>query len=269
MILTKVIWAVWAIVDMTYLAQYRLYTEDILQAFESSLALFHDNKNIFVHLGACVDFCVPKIHSLKHYVECIRWFGATDNTNTQFTKRLHIDLVKVPYRASNRRDELPQMMKWIERSEKMQEMASRIYSHENRSTINAHVHMNGEIRHLVPKLPKWPTRKALSFDTIETAYDAADFRYALARFLIRTNNPQSRGRALHESDLDYVFQFSTVRAYHTVKFMQPEETGMTEDILHARPKVTKKGVVWSARFDPVVLQTPSGECHVIFEDLYH
>ncbi|KAJ7933521.1 hypothetical protein B0H13DRAFT_1856028 [Mycena leptocephala] len=53
---------------------------------------------------------------LSHY---IKLFGTTDNYNTEYTERLHIDLAKDAYRSTNFKDEFPQMTLWLERKEKI------------------------------------------------------------------------------------------------------------------------------------------------------
>lgn len=46
-------------------------------------------------------------------------YGTTDNYNTEATERLHIDLAKDAYRATNKKDFLDQMVLWLERLEKL------------------------------------------------------------------------------------------------------------------------------------------------------
>lgn len=65
------------------------------------------------------DFNFPKLHSLPHYLEMIHMLGTTDNYNTEATERLHIDLAKDAYRATNKKDYYDQMVLWLERREKI------------------------------------------------------------------------------------------------------------------------------------------------------
>ena len=64
-------------------------------------------------------FNFPKLHSLPHYLESIRLLGTTDNYNTEATERLHIDLAKDAYRATNKKDYYEQMLLWLECHEKI------------------------------------------------------------------------------------------------------------------------------------------------------
>ena len=70
-------------------------------------------------LGICDSFYIPKLHFAKHYLESIKLFGTTDNYNTEYMERLHIDLVKHVYAATNFKDEFTQMTIWLERKEKV------------------------------------------------------------------------------------------------------------------------------------------------------
>ena len=65
------------------------------------------------------DFHIPKLHFLDHYLMHIELYGTTDNCNTEYTKRLHIDLAKDAWDATNGKDEFPQMTLWLECREKM------------------------------------------------------------------------------------------------------------------------------------------------------
>jgi hypothetical protein len=80
---------------------------------------FHTYKDIFISEGGrkLPHFNIPKIHKTAHYLDAIVRFGACDGYNTEATECLHIDLAKQGYRASNRRDYVPQMARWLERQE--------------------------------------------------------------------------------------------------------------------------------------------------------
>ena len=56
---------------------------------------------------------------MQHYAECIRNFGTPDNYNTEMFERFHIDYAKEGWRATNFRDELPQMTQWLSHQEKV------------------------------------------------------------------------------------------------------------------------------------------------------
>ena len=108
-----------ALLDFLYFAQYPTQHAGSLKLLDKALHAFHANKQIFVDLGIRDNFRLPKLHSLDHYRVAIEMFGTTDNYDTQYSERLHIDFTKEAYRASNFKDELPQMTQWLERREKV------------------------------------------------------------------------------------------------------------------------------------------------------
>ena len=116
---TRLVRAVRAILDFLYLAQYTTHTSRTLRLLDEALEAFHANKEIFVELGVRDHFHLPKLHSLDHYRRSIEFFGTTDNYDTQYSERLHIDMAKDAYRATNKKDELTQMTRWLERREKI------------------------------------------------------------------------------------------------------------------------------------------------------
>jgi hypothetical protein len=117
--LVELVCATRAILDFLYLAQLPSHNDETLQDLDDALATFHANKSIFVDLGIREDFNLPKLHSLLHYTSSIKLFGTTDNYNTEYSERLHIDLAKDAYAATNHKDELAQMTIWLERKEKI------------------------------------------------------------------------------------------------------------------------------------------------------
>ncbi|KIJ09099.1 hypothetical protein PAXINDRAFT_45449, partial [Paxillus involutus ATCC 200175] len=105
------------ILDFIYYAQYQSHTEASLEKMEDSLKLFHENKQAFVDLGVRDHFNIPKLHSMVHYAMSIWLLGSTDGLNTELPERLHIDLAKRAYRASNRCDYVIQMTRWLQRQD--------------------------------------------------------------------------------------------------------------------------------------------------------
>ncbi|KAF8551358.1 hypothetical protein OG21DRAFT_1478190 [Imleria badia] len=113
-----VIQASHALLDFISLAQYQSHTDDTLQGLQHVLDKFHTFKNIFIDLRCHTHFNLPKFHSLCHYVDSIRLFsGSLDGFNTENSERLHIDYTKKAYAASNQKDYMIQMTKWLTRQE--------------------------------------------------------------------------------------------------------------------------------------------------------
>ena len=115
----RLVYTVCALLDFIYLAQYPVHTDETLSLLDDALELFHDNKNIFIDLGLRDSFNIPKLHSAKHYTHYIRLYSTLDNYNTEYTERLHIDLAKDAYCATNHKDEFSQMTLWLEQKEKI------------------------------------------------------------------------------------------------------------------------------------------------------
>lgn len=116
----RLVRALRGLLDFLYLAQYPVHSTETLALLKDALLRFHENKSIFVELGIRQHFNFPKMHSLIHYLEIIIRFGTTDNYNTEYAERLHIDFTKDAYRATNHKDEFYQMTTWLERKEKIE-----------------------------------------------------------------------------------------------------------------------------------------------------
>lgn len=108
-----------AILDFIYYAQYPSHNNDSLDEMQSALDRWEKNKAFFIRTKVRDNLNIPKFHALCHYISSIRLFGTTDNYNTELFERLHIDFAKHGYRASNKRDAFPQMVRWLERQEKI------------------------------------------------------------------------------------------------------------------------------------------------------
>ncbi|KAG8724800.1 hypothetical protein FRC09_013986 [Ceratobasidium sp. 395] len=118
---TNAVGAARCVMDFAYRAHLPQLDDDDLDAMESDLAEFHDLKDIFISEGALQTeqgwHGIPKIHMLSHYVQLIREYGTIDGYSTDISERLHIDYVKVPYRASNKVDPIEQMITLLQRQE--------------------------------------------------------------------------------------------------------------------------------------------------------
>lgn len=115
----KVLLAVRALIEFIYLASLHSHTSATLTALQSALDVFHQNKQAFIDADARSPphFNIPKYHMLEHYVALISDFGSADGFNTEWSERLHIDYAKDGYRASNKKDYIAQMTRWLARQE--------------------------------------------------------------------------------------------------------------------------------------------------------
>ncbi|PPQ85817.1 hypothetical protein CVT26_002419 [Gymnopilus dilepis] len=101
------------------LSNVKLYPIHTSKTLDDALERFHANRDIFISLEFCSNLNMPKLHYMGHYRNFIKRFGTANNVNTEYTERLYIDLAKDAYRASNHKDEYPQMTAWLDRKEKV------------------------------------------------------------------------------------------------------------------------------------------------------
>ncbi|KAJ3752330.1 hypothetical protein EV360DRAFT_25789, partial [Lentinula raphanica] len=119
-----VVRAVRAVVDFMYYAHFETHCDEILQAMHTAWEIFHAEKLVFLDLEIRKHFNISKIHNIKHYIESICSRGTTDNSNSEISERLHIDLAKTGYRASNKRNFMVQMTIWLARQEAIQKFSA-------------------------------------------------------------------------------------------------------------------------------------------------
>ncbi|KAF7336496.1 hypothetical protein MSAN_02304300 [Mycena sanguinolenta] len=110
--------------DFIYYAHFETHCDESLTELDNAWKAFHDNKDVFIDLDIRKHFNISKLHKLKHYVDSIRSRGTADGFNSEGTERLHIDLAKVGYNASNRREYTRQMTLWLRRQERVHKFGS-------------------------------------------------------------------------------------------------------------------------------------------------
>ncbi|KAG8760893.1 hypothetical protein FRC11_014741 [Ceratobasidium sp. 423] len=110
-----------ALLKFTYLAHSSTLTETELDQMDQQLNIFHQHKDVFEEwLKSERGFHnLPKLHGLQHYTHAIWMLGTPDGYNTELPERLHIDITKTGFRASNKVDgtETEQMTIYIQRME--------------------------------------------------------------------------------------------------------------------------------------------------------
>ncbi|KAH9009614.1 hypothetical protein EDB85DRAFT_2162501 [Lactarius pseudohatsudake] len=233
-----------AILDLLYLAQYPIHTDSTLILLSDSLSQFHANKEIFVTLGIRANFNIPKFHFLSHYIESIKYLGTTDNFNTEYTERLHINLAKDAYAATNRKDEYEQMTLWLDHKERIHRHDQYIKWRLAGSHIPKHVDwVPPDLNpHQELTLAKRPAQHGVPLDRLQDLYGAPLFKVALHRFISVTNNPGQTRQQLESSLWGLRLPFNRLPVWHVIKFTRSNPiTGncSTSDAIHAQP--TRKG----------------------------
>ncbi|KAF8327524.1 hypothetical protein F5887DRAFT_898668 [Amanita rubescens] len=255
---SRLLRAVRALLDFMYLAQLPVISTQHLALLNTALDMFHQNKNIFIDLGIRETFNIPKLHACFHYAHSMMLFGSTDNYDTQHTERLHIDFTKTAYRATNSRDELPQMTTWLERREQVYQFAAYIAWRHQR-------HGDNQSTPSLPLLPlparyvkmtRYPSVKSVSIDNLQTKYGAEFFLAAFARFIVLQRNPQVTRAHLEQDILDIHIPFTSVSVYYSIRYQDNDGSG-TVDSIRIRPhKNDNKGrKLVDGRFDTGLVHT--------------
>ncbi|THH28685.1 hypothetical protein EUX98_g5504 [Antrodiella citrinella] len=260
----RLVRAVRALLDFLYLAQYPVHTKDTLAHLTDALNRFHANKVIFIDLGIRTAWNIPKLHFLRHYVYLIERLGTTDNFNTEYTERLHIDLAKDAYEATNTKDEFPQMTRWLERREKIFRHGKYILWCLAGQPRTLTSHLVSEQPPDRVKMTKHPSKKSVHFDKLGTDYGAQFFIDALARFTVQHCEPTLTPAQIENKAADVVFPFASVPVYHKAKFWlgDPDHHHLASnefDVIHATPsRRNKRGQPVDGQFDTAFINDGHG-----------
>ncbi|KAJ8074583.1 hypothetical protein PM082_015486 [Marasmius tenuissimus] len=281
-----------AILDFIYLAQFAIHGDETLAKMQHSLDMWEENRDAFIESSTQEDFNIPKFHSLVHYIQMIRLFGATDNYNTEMFKRLHIVFAKKGWRASNKRNEFPQMTTWLlrqenvaafdcyiahgqrerlkalaeEKKKKEREEAARKEVSEPTQPMPEQSSSNEKEKEpplaLVlqerrgMKLTKAPSATQ-SIATIETLHNVKHFIQHLTAFL-----------SLHQQSRLSEVPFCTLDVYHTLKFTwENHEGNKVQETVHCSPERKDPVIVLTGDTDTVssLTGTRIGRVQVIFK----
>jgi hypothetical protein len=260
----RLVKAVRAMLDFLYLAQYPVHSTETLKHLEQALKQFHDNKIIFEELDIRDSWEIPKLHFAIHYLTLIKWLGTTDNFDTQYTERLHIDFAKDAYEATNHKDEFAQMTLWLERKEKIIKHASFIEwrlagspSHElTLATLSKYPSRITMTKH--------PSRKAVPFSEIIEEYGAKYIEDALVRYITHIHNPTLSWAQVEARSINKPLFFNRLAVYHRMKLwlgdkdhhrLMADET----DVIHARPaRKDKYSNIVPGRFDIALIDDGHG-----------
>ncbi|VDB85587.1 unnamed protein product [Peniophora sp. CBMAI 1063] len=224
-----------ALLDFVYLAQAPEATETTLTELVKALHTFHVNKHVFKTLGAREHFKLPKLHALIHYAPAIRLFGTADNYNTAYSERLHIDYAKSAWRASNRKDEYPQMTVWLQRREQIRAHQAYIdWRQRAPGEDTPRIRLPRALK-LKNNVAHGPSVHCLTFAKAESRYGAVDFQRVLTEYILKLRRPEDSDRRIARLAQTWMLPFLTVPAFHRLKFWHPDALEREGDFVPELP----------------------------------
>ena len=253
-----------ALLDFLYLAKYPIHTNSTLHLLMDALSRFHANRDIFINLGIRSQFNLPKLHYMSHYVELIKYFGTTDNFDTQYTERLHIDIPKSSYAATNHKDEYVQMTSWSDRKERV--LRHEQYIEWRRAGTCPPTRIGREPpnldMHWELSMTKHPSLLAVPLSRIEDSYGVPLFKVALRRFISTTNDRNQTRQQLEHSLWRIHLPFTRLPVWHLIKFTRLDPltgTRSTADSIHVQPaRNDQRQRPIPGRFDTALINDGAG-----------
>ncbi|KAF9522133.1 hypothetical protein CPB83DRAFT_872088 [Crepidotus variabilis] len=243
--------AVCGMLDFLYLAKYPMY---------------HENHQVFINFGIRQNFNFPKDHFSNHYRELIKLFGTTNNFNTKYTEHLHIDLAKEAFRATNSKDEFPQMTAWLDRREKVmlhEKFILRRFEDSSNNVPPPRIPPLVQPREM--KMATSPLVYGVSFEEIETKYGATDFKGALSRFVIHSQRPELTKRQVEDAAASLHLPFYKVSVFHRIKFISHDpysinpSASIVVDSIHCEPtRFNRYNNRIPGRFDTAMVNIANG-----------
>lgn len=114
-----------ALLDFIYLAQYESHSSETLRYLTDALAKFHEHKDALSKAGVRDGkrrkglFNIKKIELMHHVARLVERLGSVMQFSTDQTEHCHINMAKVPYEATNKKDYAVQMCRYLDRREKI------------------------------------------------------------------------------------------------------------------------------------------------------
>ena len=100
-----------SVTNFILIASYHSHTQTTLKYLHDALSGISSNIHLFLPYRKSHSISkMPKIHSLLHYIECIRDMGSANNSETKISEAAHKDLIKDGYHSSNKFIYIPQML---------------------------------------------------------------------------------------------------------------------------------------------------------------
>ena len=116
------VWCFRAFLEFCYIARHDVIAEKTLAQLKDALQRFHHHCQLFDDIDVTPGGRLPQQHSLTHYADNIRLFGAPNGLCTSITEAKHIKAVKEPWRRTNRYQPLKQILYINQRLDKLYAM---------------------------------------------------------------------------------------------------------------------------------------------------
>lgn len=139
--------------DFLYLTQYKSHQDATLRYLHDALDNFHKLKGVFIQNGArrgkkepIPHFYIPKLANLHLYRDHIIQMGSTPQFSTEVTETYHQEMAKKAYRSTNKKDYEIQMVRRIDRGERIFLMNELLSYQKDTITQNAlRQHLMGSV----------------------------------------------------------------------------------------------------------------------------
>lgn len=143
-----------ALLDFIYLAQYDNHSDTTLLYLRQALHRFHSYKSHISKSGVRSGkrkkdgFNIPKLELMQHVERLVKLLGSTPQFSSEQTERCHIEMAKVPYKATNRKHFVEQMCRYLDRRERIFLFSHllRLHSDENGMTFRRGSNENSGLR---------------------------------------------------------------------------------------------------------------------------
>ncbi|KAG1846538.1 hypothetical protein F4604DRAFT_1884154 [Suillus subluteus] len=108
-----------AFLKFCYIVRKNAITEHTLEKLQDAVSRFHHYCKIFLETDTISTFSLPRQHSVSHYLQLIRLFGAPNGFCSSITESKHIKAVKGPWRQLSKYQVLGQMLVMNQRLDKL------------------------------------------------------------------------------------------------------------------------------------------------------
>jgi hypothetical protein len=115
----KMVQCLSAFMELCYLFRRNAITATDIDQIQHGLSRLHQLHEVFVEAGVRTDISLPRQHALLHYITGITLFGSPNGLCSSITESKHIVAVKRPWRRSSRYRALTQMVRTINRLDKL------------------------------------------------------------------------------------------------------------------------------------------------------